>query len=159
MAIGSTHKSSVEDLGRKGSSVMRVWLHHVNLSSKQTEEMNNFYVNVVGLQSLEGRRSQRVGQSVYNGNSKFVTDSAIEFHLSETDHQLGFRVGHQVNPVDRGHIAFRTDDIAAFKKKLDEQKIPYSDYGVWGMAGWYQIFFYDPAGNVVEVHQEMPPKD
>jgi len=31
--------------------------------------------------------------------------------------------------------------------------IPYSDYGDWAMEGWRQIFFYDPAGAVVEVHQ------
>jgi len=55
--------------------------------------------------------------------------------------------------VERGHIAFRTDDIAAFRKRLDEKGIPYSDYGTWAMSGWHQIFFYDPEGNVIEVHQ------
>jgi len=55
--------------------------------------------------------------------------------------------------VERGHIAFRTDDIAAFKHRLDEKGIAYSDYGAWAMKGWEQIFFYDPDGNIVEVHQ------
>jgi glyoxylase I family protein len=55
--------------------------------------------------------------------------------------------------VERGHIAFRTDDIAAFKRRLEERKIPYSDYGAWAMSGWEQIFFYDPDGNIIEVHQ------
>ena len=63
-----------------------------------------------------------------------------------------FTVEGQLFP-DRGHIAFRTDDIAAFKKRLDEKGIPYSDYGSWAMNGWHQIFFYDPDGNVIEVHQ------
>jgi glyoxylase I family protein len=36
---------------------------------------------------------------------------------------------HVVNPVERGHIAFRTDDIEAFKKRLEDKGIPYSDYG------------------------------
>jgi glyoxylase I family protein len=31
--------------------------------------------------------------------------------------------------------------------------VPYSDYGTWAMNGWHQIFFHDPDGNVVEVHQ------
>ena len=66
---------------------------------------------------------------------------------------IGFRTKQAVNPLDRGHIAFRTDDIAAFKKRLDEKGIPYSDYGTWAMNGWHQIFFYDPEGNVIEVHQ------
>ena len=49
--------------------------------------------------------------------------------------------------------AFRTDDIEAFKRHLEEKGVPYSDYGKWSMNGWYQIFFYDPEGNVIEVHQ------
>ena len=63
------------------------------------------------------------------------------------------RTGQVVNPVDRGHIAFRTDDLDAVKRRLDEKGIKYSDYGDWAMTGWKQIFFYDPDGNVVEVHQ------
>jgi catechol 2,3-dioxygenase-like lactoylglutathione lyase family enzyme len=55
--------------------------------------------------------------------------------------------------VLNGHIAFRTDDIAAFKKRLEEKGIPFSDYGAWAMRGWAQIFFYDPEGNVIEVHE------
>jgi glyoxylase I family protein len=26
---------------------------------------------------------------------------------------------------------------------------------VWAMANWYQIFFMDPDGNMIEVHQPM----
>ena len=40
-----------------------------------------------------------------------------------------------------------------FKKRLDDKGIKYSDYGGWAMSGWHQIFFYDPDGNVIEVHQ------
>ena len=58
-----------------------------------------------------------------------------------------------INPVERGHIAFRTDDIEAFRRRLRERGIPFCDYGAWAMKGWEQIFFYDPDGNIVEVHQ------
>jgi catechol 2,3-dioxygenase-like lactoylglutathione lyase family enzyme len=66
---------------------------------------------------------------------------------------IGFRTGKVVNPVQRGHIAFRADDLDAFRKRLDAKGIKYSDFGDWAMTGWKQIFFYDPDGNVVEVHQ------
>lgn len=62
-------------------------------------------------------------------------------------------MGQPVNPLERGHIAFRTDDIEAFKRRLDEKGVPYADYGGFAMNGWQQIFFYDPEGNVIEVHQ------
>ena len=83
----------------------------------------------------------------------FATDGHVQVHMSERDLALGFRQKQFVNPLERGHIAFRTDDIAAFKKRLDEKGVPYSDYGTWAMNGWHQIFFHDPDGNVVEVHQ------
>jgi hypothetical protein len=59
-----------------------------------------------------------------------------------------------VNPVmASGHIAFRTDNIADIKARLAKANIPFSDYGAFAMQGWHQIFFYDPSGRVVEVHQ------
>jgi len=62
-------------------------------------------------------------------------------------------IARMPNPVERGHVAFRTDDIAAFKKRLEDKGIAYSDFGTWAMNGWHQIFFYDPDGNIIEVHQ------
>jgi glyoxylase I family protein len=97
--------------------------------------------------------AQRVTTQGYAGAVSFVTDGSTQVHLAEKDLGAGFRTGQVVNPVERGHIAFRTDDIAAFKRRLDERNIPYSDYGGWAMNGWQQIFFYDPDGNIIEVHQ------
>ena len=74
-------------------------------------------------------------------------------HLSERDLSVSFRQNQAINPLERGHIAFRTDDIEAFKKHLEANGILYSDYGAWAMGGWYQIFFQDPDGNIIEVHQ------
>ena len=64
-----------------------------------------------------------------------------------------FKSGQVVNPLERGHIAYRTDDIEAFMKHLEAQGIPYSDWGSDAVKGWHQVFFYDPDGNVIEVHQ------
>jgi glyoxylase I family protein len=71
---------------------------------------------------------------------------------------MGFRTGNTMNPLGLGHIAFRTDDIEAFKRRLTERGIPFSDYGSWAMDGGDQIFFHDPEGNVVEVHQDRSAK-
>ena len=35
-------------------------------------------------------------------------------HLAERAFDVAFRNGQVINPVERGHIAFRTDDLAAF---------------------------------------------
>jgi glyoxylase I family protein len=134
---------------------MKIKLHHLNLCSKDVAGMEEFYRSVLDLApepSLSGARDTTQG---YAAPVAFVTDGQTQMHLATRDIDLGFRTNHIVNPLERGHIAFRTDDIAAFKKRLEEKNIAYSDYGQWAMNGWYQIFFYDPEGNVIEVHQDM----
>jgi len=48
-----------------------------------------------------------------------------------------------------------TDDIDAFKDMLDSKSIHYSDYGTAFAKEWHQVFFHDPEGNVIEVHQAV----
>lgn len=128
--------------------------HHLNLCSSNTPAMDDFYRKVCGLMPVPGLPENRVGLKEYGGHTTYVTDGAAQFHLSEKDHLVGFRTGHPINPLDRGHIAFRTDDIDRFKRHLTELGVPFSDYGAWAMNGWHQVFFFDPAGNVVEAHQD-----
>jgi catechol 2,3-dioxygenase-like lactoylglutathione lyase family enzyme len=132
---------------------VKLKLHHVNLCSTNVAAMDTFYRDVLEMETESTMARQRITDQGYAGNVAFVTDGTTQFHLAEKDMNIGFRTGNVVNPVERGHIAFRTDDIAAFKKRLDEKGIGYSDYGGWAMTGWQQIFFYDPDGNVIEVHQ------
>jgi glyoxylase I family protein len=134
---------------------MKIRLHHINLCSRDVPEMETFYRSVLDLQdepSLSGSRNTSQG---YAAPVAFVSDGETQFHLATTDLDVGFRTGQVINPLERGHIAFRTDDIEAFKRRLEEKNIAYSDYGQWAMNGWHQIFFYDPMGNVIEVHQDV----
>ena len=133
---------------------MKLKLHHVNFCTTDVPAMNEFYRSVLDLEPEPSLNAVRVTAQGYAGKVAFLHDGTTQFHLAEKDLGVGFRTKQAVNPLDRGHIAFRTDDIAAFKKRLDEKGIPYSDYGTWAMNGWHQIFFYDPEGNVIEVHQE-----
>lgn len=134
---------------------MRLWVHHLNIASGDQKAMHEFYRNVIGLDEMSGRDEARHGQEFYPGDTTYVTDGEFEFHIAQKDHNVGFRIGQHVNPVDRGHLAFRTDDLEGFKRHLEAKGIPYSDYGNWAMGKWTQIFFYDPAGNVIEVHQDL----
>jgi catechol 2,3-dioxygenase-like lactoylglutathione lyase family enzyme len=117
--------------------------------------MDEFYRSVLDLKPEPTLKANRIGTADYPGHVAFLTDGAAQFHLSDQDLFVGFRRGQMINPLERGHVAFRTDDIEAVKRRLKEKGIPFSDYGAWAMNGWYQIFFYDPAGNVVEVHQDQ----
>ena len=132
---------------------MKLKLHHVNFATEKVAEMDEFYRGILDMQSEQAMGSGRIKEQGYGGDVAFVSDGDIQIHIAEKDMKIGFKTGQAVNPVDRGHIAFRTDDIATFKARLEEKGIPYSDFGAWAMKGWEQIFFYDPDGNVVEVHQ------
>ncbi|MDC1183953.1 VOC family protein [Gammaproteobacteria bacterium] len=137
---------------------MKLEFHHINFVSKDVDEMNKFYTNILGMDQVPLEnfpRSEKTADSGYNGKINFVTEGKIEMHLAERDFQVGFRNKQAINPVARGHIAFRTNDINEFIIRLKVEGIPYSDYGSAFAKEWHQIFFHDPEGNVIEVHQKI----
>ena len=104
---------------------MQIKLHHINLCSTNVPAMDAFYRNVLDLKPEPSMGASRVKDQGYPGDVSFVTDGTTQMHLAEKDLQVGFRTGKVLNPVERGHIAFRTDDIAAFKRRLKEKNISY----------------------------------
>ena len=132
---------------------MKLKLHHINLSTTNVARMDAFYRDVLGLQRETEGLPVLEKTKGYSGDVAFVSDGAIQTHLAEKDVLAGFNANKIVNPLERGHIAYRTDDLDAFIAHLDTHSVPYSDWGHAAVAGWRQIFFYDPDGNVIEVHE------
>ena len=133
---------------------MKLKLHHINLCSTNVKAMDRFYRDVLTLGDEKSSVLPPLNQDKgLVGDVSFVTDGAIQMHLTPKDVLNSFKSGQVVNPLERGHIAYRTDDIEAFMEHLDEQGIHYSDWGSDAVKGWHQVFFYDPDGNVIEVHQ------
>ncbi|MEM6308271.1 MAG: VOC family protein [Pseudomonadota bacterium] len=122
------------------------------------DRMHDFYTNVLGLSDIPASqfpRTQAQGTKGFDGPIKFATDGGMQMHLAERALNLAFHNGHTINPLDRGHIAFRTDDLQAFLDILQAHNIPYSDYGTTFSQDWHQVFFMDPEGNIIEVHQQV----
>jgi catechol 2,3-dioxygenase-like lactoylglutathione lyase family enzyme len=132
---------------------MKLTLHHINLTTTKVGEMDDFYRRVLKVERETTGLPVLEKEQGYAGDVAFVTDGNIQTHLAQRDVMAGIATGQIVNPVARGHIAFRTDDLAAFKAHLEAKGVPYSDWGNRAVAGWHQIFFYDPDGNVIEVHE------
>jgi glyoxylase I family protein len=61
--------------------------------------------------------------------------------------------GQFVNPALRGHVAFRVASVDAVKGRLKAMNVPFADYGEWAIPNCHQVYFHDPEGNVLEVHQ------
>ncbi len=134
---------------------MNLEFHHINFVSEDVDRMHAFYTDVLGLNDMPPVNFPRTEASQdrgYDGKIRFATEGNMQMHLAERALDVAFRNGQVINPVDRGHIAFRTDDLPAFLRILDENGIPYSDYGTAFSKEWHQVFFHDPEGNVIEVH-------
>lgn len=132
---------------------MNLKLHHINLSTNDVPGMEKFYRDVLGLKNETDGLPILEKNKGYDGDVAFVTDGCIQTHLAQKDFEVCFKTGHLINPVYRGHIAYRTDDLSSFKAHLDRKGIHYSEWGETAVNGWQQIFFYDPDGNIIEVHQ------
>ena len=100
---------------------MDLKFHHINLVSKNLDELNNFYNNILGLESLSPDnflRTQSSDKKGYSGKIKFVSDGNIQMHLAEKDLNVAAENKQFLNPVERGHLAFRTDNIEKIKQIL-----------------------------------------
>ena len=134
---------------------MKLELHHINLSTRDVKELERFYKDILFLDTQTEDLPTLEKKKGYSGDVSFVSDGKVQMHLAQKDLSVNFKTGHFINPVEKGHIAYRTDDIEAFKKHLDENNVQYTDWGDIGVSGWHQIFFYDPDGNIIEVHQKI----
>tara|TARA_B100001250_G_scaffold364824_1_gene345149 strand:- start:672 stop:1088 length:417 start_codon:yes stop_codon:yes gene_type:complete len=137
---------------------MKLEFHHINFVSKNVDTMNDFYTKILEMDNIPIENFPRTEETVssgYSGKINFVTEGKIEMHLAERDINVAFKNNQTINPVDKGHIAFRTDDIKSFIEKLKQNDIPYSDYGTTFAKEWHQVFFHDPEGNVIEIHQKI----
>ena len=134
---------------------MKLELHHINLSTRGVKELERFYKDILFLDTQTEDLPTLEKKKGYSGDVSFVGDGKVQMHLAQKDLSVNFKTGHFINPVEKGHIAYRTDDIEAFKKHLKENNVDYTDWGDIGVSGWHQIFFYDPDGNIIEVHQKI----
>ncbi|MEL6960708.1 MAG: VOC family protein [Pseudomonadota bacterium] len=141
---------------------MKLEFHHINFVADDVDRLHNFYTKVLGLADIPQSnfpRTEADSDAGFSGQIKFATEGGMQMHLAERALDVAFRNGQVINPVERGHIAFRTDDLEAFLKILDDNGIPYSDYGTAFAKEWHQVFFQDPEGNVIEVHQQVTPSE
>lgn len=135
---------------------MKLTLHHINITGEDVPGLDAFWGDVLLQDDIGGNRAlPTVDTGSLPTPVAFRSDGQVQFHLAERDHDLAIRAGRSINPLERGHVAFRTDDIAAFRRHLEDRGVPYVDYGTYFTRHWHQIFFHDPAGTIIEVHQVL----
>ena len=106
---------------------MKLEFHHINLVSKDVSTLHKFYTKILQLENIPMEnfpRPQETENAGYSGEIKFATDGSMQMHLAEKDLNVSAKHQMHINPVEKGHIAFRTDDLEAFLKILKEHNIP-----------------------------------
>lgn len=135
---------------------MKLTLHHVNVSHHDIPGLDRFWGEVLLQDDIPQMGAlPSLDEAAYAGPVAFRTDGQVQFHLAALDREIALREGKAINPLERGHLAFRTDDIQAFIRHLEAKGVRYVDYGTTFTKHWHQIFFLDPAGTVIEVHQVL----
>lgn len=144
-------------------------LHHVNVTSDDLSLLTDFYSRALGLDMIASPPMIATSASATDDGDEAWDDSAkfydagdpaeLQIHATLRQPYLALQEGHSVNPLIGGHFAFRTDDIEEIKARLTEAGIPFDDWGIWSVKGWYQIFLTDPAGNMIEIHQVFDDAD
>lgn len=128
--------------------------HHLNLAGSNVAGTAAFYQEFLGLTPVELPRDR----DAYGASIVTLQDErGYQYHFIPDDPDFATRNNLPVNPLGAGHLAFRVDDIAAIRAKLDAAGIPYSDMGEWAIKGWHQLFCADPEGRVLEFHQVLDP--
>ena len=135
---------------------MKLTLHHINITGHSVPALDAFYADVLCQGDVpEMKALPTLDDDALRVPVAFRSDGKTQFHLAEQDLGLALRHDKAINPLERGHIAFRTDDIAAYKAHLEASGVDYVDYGTTFTQHWHQIFFLDPAGTIIEVHQVL----
>jgi glyoxylase I family protein len=140
-----------------------VRLHHVWIGTTEVQKMRDFYQQILGLQPIvhpgraAGNETDSSGGEIRSALLAAGEDpDELQVHFGVPDHNLVFAREQMVNPKSLAHVAYRCDDIEAIKSRLRSANVPFADFGEWAVKGWYQIYFYDPAGTVIEVQQVSP---
>ncbi|SDS14181.1 VOC family protein [Agrococcus carbonis] len=143
----------------------QIRLHHVNVTSEDMHALNEFYSKALGLEQIPSpamiattSSGESDGDAEWEDGATFFSagdPENLQIHATRRQPYLALKEGHTVNPLIGGHFAFRTDNIQEVMEQLRANDIPFDDWGIWSVKGWYQIFFTDPAGNMIEIHQVM----
>ena len=137
---------------------MKWHLHHVNIPVFNIRETAKFYEDTFGMEEYDFPFVREGGGKLQKGGDYvafFQDEQDRQIHMCRPTRELSYENGMCLHPVLNGHLALQVDDIEEVKERLRRQRVPFDDAGQWAFAGHYQIYFYDPAMNVVEVNQKI----
>jgi catechol 2,3-dioxygenase-like lactoylglutathione lyase family enzyme len=128
-------------------------LHHASIVVSSISRSIDFYTGVLGLKLLERPSFKSVGAWFAAGSQQIHINEKPHFEFSKTTHFL------PTGP----HFALRVKNLKAVQERLE--KLGYQEdsdienlkrlvFDFHGLAGFPQLFLFDPDCNLVEINAE-----
>ena len=138
---------------------MSSWfLHHVNMPAHDVRETAGFLTSMIGLKEGVWVYPDTQGDLHHDERSiAYFGRGNRGLHVVRPITTFTRDNGFLHNPTIGGHYALGVEDIEAVKSGLEETGVPYTDAGIYAMAGIHQIYCYDPSFNVIEINQMKQP--
>ena len=125
--------------------------HGIRIPTACVDEVRQFYTDVLGLATDSSRPNIPgiPGAWIYVGEEGGPT---TQIHVIGSDGVSPVAKSAQQDPT-RFHVALAVEDIEEARSELYRRDVPY--WIIEGLVGpnSLQVFFDDPAGNMVELHQ------
>jgi catechol 2,3-dioxygenase-like lactoylglutathione lyase family enzyme len=112
-------------------------VHHVSINVPNVAEVAPFYTDILGMEELPRPDFGFPGRWLR-------TAAGAEVHLIEVEDWV---------PPKGQHWAFKVDDIDATVRELSDAGVRIKDARAIPGTGARQTFFFDPAGNMIEINQ------
>jgi len=136
-------------------------LHHVNIATPHVRRTVDFFESVFGMKE-QPFPFEIDNRGVFIDTEDYVAffeDGPRQIHVCQPMPELPRDNGFCLNPLLHGHVAITVLDITEVRRRLDGLGVYVADAGRWAYKGYYQIYCYDPALNVVEINSPIdgPP--
>ena len=134
------------------------FLHHVNMPAHDVRETAEFLTSMLGLKEGLWIYPDTQGELHHDERSiAYFGTGNRGLHVVRPITTFTRDNGFMHNPTIGGHYALGVENIEAVKSRLEAAGVPYTDAGVYAMAGVHQIYCYDPSFNVIEINQMKQP--
>jgi len=161
-SLNLIHFVQSDNLLKDGSSAWSMGLdwgiHHVNLESMDVRSSIDFFTRVAGMAEGNWIAPENKGDFSIDPSELAIlplSNNNRGIHVIKPDDGFGYRNNFAHNPSIGGHPAFTVKDLLGLKKRLDKERILYSDAKVYAMPGFYQIYLYDINANMLEINQAV----
>ncbi len=129
------------------------YIHHINTPAVNVKRTAAFLRNIIGMQPGTWTYPENAGELHHSEDTIAVFGSGNRgMHVVKPIPTFAHDNGFFHNPTVGGHVAITVSDLDGVRARLERAGVVYSDAGSYAMAGAHQIYFYDPAMNVIEIN-------